>query len=148
MPKTIALVSCVGRKAPTPMPARDLYTSDWFRKASTYAQRVSDQWYILSAEHALLHPDTVINPYERTLNTMPVAERREWAVRVMDSLRRILEPGDELIFLAGVRYRENIVEPIRDLSCQVAIPMEGLTIGRQLAWLKQARESNHAPDRL
>ena len=148
MPKAIALVSCVSRKATTPMPARHLYNSDWFRKASSYAQRVSDQWYILSAEYGLLHPDTVINPYERTLNTMPVAERRAWALRVMDSLRRVLDPADEVIILAGARYRENLVDPIRKLGCQVVIPMEGLTIGRQLSWLKQALESDHASNRL
>ena len=116
MPKTIALVSCVSRKAPTPAPARNLYTSDWFRKASAYAQRVSDQWYILSAEHGLLHPATVIHPYEKTLTTMPVAQRRAWASSVMDSLRRILQPGDKVIILAGARYRENLVDPIRRLG--------------------------------
>jgi len=37
MPKTIALVSCVSKTQTAPMPARDLYASTWFRKASAYA---------------------------------------------------------------------------------------------------------------
>ena len=148
MPKTIALVACVSQKAPTPMPARHLYTSNWFRKASAYAERVSDRWYILSAEHGLLDPDTVIDPYENTLNCMPIAERRAWARRVINDLRRNLEYGDQVFIVAGQRYRENLVEPIRQLGCTVTVPMEGLTIGRQLAWLKHALESNHVANQL
>jgi hypothetical protein len=49
--RKIALVACVKTKKPMPMPAQDLYSSDWFRKASTYAMRVADEWHILSAKH-------------------------------------------------------------------------------------------------
>jgi hypothetical protein len=66
--KKIALVACVSKKASAPMPARDMYTSDWFRKASAYAARVTDDWYILSAKYGLIAPDTVIEPYDETLN--------------------------------------------------------------------------------
>ena len=60
MSRKIALVACVSRKTPGPLPAQDLYVSDWFRKASAYARRVADEWYILSAKHGLVSPDTVI----------------------------------------------------------------------------------------
>ena len=60
MSRKIALVACVSRKTPRPLPAQDLYVSDWFRKASAYARRVADEWYILSAKHGLVSPDTVI----------------------------------------------------------------------------------------
>ena len=39
MHRTIALAACVSQKAGVPLPARQLYTSDWFRKASAYAAR-------------------------------------------------------------------------------------------------------------
>jgi hypothetical protein len=32
---------------------------------------------------------------------------------------------------------ENLVDPIRQMGCNVEIPMEGLGIGKQLRWLKQ-----------
>ena len=35
----IYLVACVKRKLPRPAPARDLYTSDWFRKARQYVEQ-------------------------------------------------------------------------------------------------------------
>jgi len=126
------------------MPARDLYISDWFRKASVYAARVADEWYILSAKYGLVAPDTVIKPYDETLNRMPAAARRSWAERVLPDLRRVLQPGDHVVILAGVKYRENLVNPMQKMGCRVEIPMEGLGIGKQLSWLKQQLSLNHA----
>ena len=140
MAKKIVLVACVSKKNSTPMPAQDLYSSDWFRKASTYAMRVADEWHILSAKHGLVAPDTVIEPYDETLNRMPAAARRTWARRVPEELGRVLQPGDQVMILAGKRYRANLVDPIREMGCSVEIPMEGLGIGKQLRWLKQQLE--------
>ena len=36
---TVYLVSCVGQKRSNPSPAKDLYTSTWFRKARMYVER-------------------------------------------------------------------------------------------------------------
>lgn len=60
------------------MAAKDLYISDWFVKARAYVEQAGDEWFILSAEYGLVSPETVIAPYERTLNTMGIAERRAW----------------------------------------------------------------------
>jgi hypothetical protein len=105
MPRTIALVACVSRKQIKPTAARHLYTSAWFRKASAYAQRMVDEWYILSAKYGLVAPDRVIAPYDETLNRMPARERRAWARRVLGELDRILSPGDHVVVLAGQRSR-------------------------------------------
>lgn len=140
MARKIALVACVSKKNPMPMPARDLYISDWFRKASAYAMRVADEWYILSAKYELVVPDAVIEPYDETLNRMPVAARRAWAKRVLEDLNRVLQSGDHVVILAGKKYRENLVNPIQQMGCSVEIPMEGLGIGKQLRWLKQQLE--------
>ena len=137
MARKIALVACVSKKNSTPMPARDLYISDWFRKASAYAMRVADEWYILSAKYGLIAPDTVIEPYDETLNRMSAAARRTWAKRVSKELGQVLQPGDQVMLLAGIKYRENLIGPIREVGCSVEIPMEGLGIGKQLRWLKQ-----------
>lgn len=137
MPRKIALVACVSKKNTRPMPARDLYISDWFCKASAYAMRVADKWYILSAKHGLVALDTVIEPYDETLNRMPAAARRAWARRVLTDLGRVLQPGDHVLILAGKKYRENLISPIQQMGCSVEIPMEGLGIGKQLRWLKQ-----------
>lgn len=137
MPRNIALVACVSRKHSRPLPARDLYISDWFRKASAYAMRVTDEWYILSAKHGLVAPDTIIEPYDETLNRMPAATRRAWAKRVLKDLDQILQPGDRVVILAGERYRKDLIDPIQQMGCSIEIPMQGLKIGEQLRWLKQ-----------
>jgi cytoplasmic iron level regulating protein YaaA (DUF328/UPF0246 family) len=134
---TIALVACVSKKNSSPMAARDLYISDWFRKASAYVVRVADKWYILSAKYGLVAPETVIEPYDETLNKMEAAARRAWARRVTEDLRRILQPGDHVVILAGSRYRQDLIGPIRQMGCTIEVPMKGLRIGEQLRWLKQ-----------
>ena len=78
---TLYLVSCVSKKKDKKTPAKDLYVSDWFRKARTYVELSGHPWFILSAEYGLLDPGEVIEPYERTLNKMPIRERRAWAER-------------------------------------------------------------------
>ena len=137
MARKIALVACVYRKNSRPMPARDLYSSDWFQKASAYAVRMADEWYILSARYGLVAPDTVIAPYDETLNKMPVAARRAWARRVLSDLSGRLRPGDHVLILAGEKYREHLLAPIRQMGCEVQVPMEGLRFGEQKGWLKR-----------
>ena len=137
MSRTIALVACVSQKSDMPQQARYLYTSAWFRKASACAARTADEWYILSAKYGLVSPKTVIEPYNETLNRMPAAARRIWAERVMSDLAQRLGPGDEVIILAGQRYRANLLGPLQRMGCTVQIPMQGLRIGEQLAWLNE-----------
>src|SRR6266508_6085183 len=60
------LVSCVSEKRSAPSAARDLYVSSLFRKARAFVEAQHAPWFILSAEHGLVHPDTVIAPYDRT----------------------------------------------------------------------------------
>lgn len=60
--ETIYLIACCKTKAATPMPARELYRSDLFVKSVEFAERVGSAWYVLSAEHGLMHPDKVIEP--------------------------------------------------------------------------------------
>jgi hypothetical protein len=140
MARKIVLVACVSKKNPMPMPARDLYISDWFRKASAYAMRMADEWYILSAKYGLVAPHTVIEPYDETLNRMPAAARRAWAKRVSKDLGRVLQPEYQVVILTGIKYRENLISPIREMGCSVKVPREGLGIGEQKRWLKKQLE--------
>jgi hypothetical protein len=142
------LIGCAKTKGPAPCPARDLYISPLFRKARQYAENLGAEWWILSAEHGLLHPDTFIAPYETTLLAMTREKRRTWAAGVHRQLlaRRLL-PGfrGPTTILAGAAYREHLV-PWLTLDGfdpkAVTIPLAGLGIGRQLAWLTRA---THTP---
>jgi hypothetical protein len=141
--ETICLVSCVGAKRAAPAPAKDLYRSDWFIKARGYAESVGSCWFILSAKYGVVHPDQTIEPYELTLNTMGVAERQSWARLVRGQMDERMPDADRIVVLAGQRYREFLMEYLRQRAETVDVPMEGLRIGEQLSWL--SRHRSHEP---
>lgn len=135
--RTIHLVSCVSRKREHPVEARDLYRSDWFVKARAYVEQAGTKWFILSAEHGLVSPESVISPYERTLNTMDITARQVWASNVLKQLTPNLRAVDRVVILAGARYREFLVDAIRKKVLVVEIPLEGMRIGEQLRWFNR-----------
>ncbi len=137
--KGIYLVSCVAKKMPFSTQAKQLYTSPWFTIARDLVEKTGQPWFILSAKYGLLSPDTVVSPYEKTLNTMGVFDRRAWAGMVKQQMEKALPEADELTILAGMRYRENLMEYLDKRFLKVSVPMKGLQIGRQLSWLKHAK---------
>ncbi|MET4144325.1 DUF6884 domain-containing protein [Arthrobacter sp. UYCo732] len=107
-PIRVGLVGCAALKLPHTATARDLYVSQLFRKASTYAEATCDRWYVLSAKHGLVHSDAVIEPYDLRLSRSRTSlVNREWAVTVRDQLAVELNGLEQvtLIALAGEQYR-------------------------------------------
>lgn len=135
--KTVVLVSCVKSKRPHRAPARLLYTSAWFQKVRDIVEATGARWFILSARYGLVAPNAEIEPYERTLNTLGVAERRAWASAVLDKLLPELTGENRVVMFAGHRYREFLIEPLRRQGIEVEVPMANLALGQQLAWLSQ-----------
>lgn len=90
---------------------------------------------ILSAEYGLVDPEQVISPYEKTLNTMPIVARRQWAEKVGTQLGKTMPQLKRAVFLAGSRYREFLGDHLQHRGIIVEVPMEGLRIGEQLNWL-------------
>jgi hypothetical protein len=119
----VALVSCVKSKRPEPAAAKDLYTSELFRRFRRYAETTADRWYILSAEHGLLDPEQIVAPYERTLNRMALADRLSWANRVQAQLKDTVPANAEVVILAGQRYREYLVPFLQSRGHSVNIPL-------------------------
>lgn len=133
--KTLFLVSCVSEKCDRPMPARELYRSEWFQKTRAFVERQAGDWFILSAKHGLVAPDRVIEPYDETLNDKTVEQRREWSRKVSQELSLRCHPGTTVVFLASEKYREFLLPVLKELGFNVEVPMEGLGIGEQLRWL-------------
>jgi hypothetical protein len=133
--KRIVLIACVATKKPFRTQASNLYDSTLFKLSYAYAQKLQpDAIYILSAEHGLVHADTEIAPYNKTLLFMPSHERKAWAEKVLSELRtRANLAEDEFIFLAGEKYREHLIPHIKKYQT----PLKGLGIGRQLKRLKE-----------
>jgi len=139
----VGLVGCSSAKLSRPAPARTLYTSALFRKSRDYVEATCDRWYVLSAKHGLVHPDTILEPYDVKLGrVIPREPERsaqpihQWADMVRGQLAVELAdvPRVTLITVAGEQYR-TVLHP-----CQwpYAVPMRGLGIGEQLAWLTAA----------
>lgn len=137
----ICLVACVSMKDTRKMRAGDIYLSPLFKKAKDYASNEFDKWYILSAKYGLIHPDTIIEPYEKTLNTMTREERLKWSKKVFEELLKVSQVGDDVTFVAGLRYRQDLRPLLTKRGNKVKVPMEGLGIGKQLQWLTQNNSS-------
>lgn len=130
----VGLVGCAGQKLQHAAPARELYASALFKKASAYAGLTCDRWYILSAKHGLVHPDTVIEPYDQRLGGSGVsAANKEWASRVRGQLEVELAGlgSVTLVVLAGKQYRT----ALEGSPWPWDAPLQGFGIGRQLGWL-------------
>lgn len=131
----LVLISCVKSKLPHRAPAADLYDSARFVMSRDLAEAQGAEFMILSARYGLVEPTREIEPYDYTLNNLGVDARREWSADVLKDLLPIAKKKARVIFLAGARYREFLIEPLRRNGVDVEVPMEGLRQGEQLAWL-------------
>lgn len=138
----VYLVSCVKQKRYERCAAAGLYISPWFKMAGELARRHSDEWYILSAKHGLLWPESVIDPYEQSLRYASAAELADWGNFVCAQMDRLRLCGDSLTIFAGVNYRRHLMDFAATNFDNVHVPMAGLPIGRQLSWLKQRVATN------
>jgi hypothetical protein len=131
--KTIVLIACAAKKVSHRARAAELYVSPLFTANLRYARSLRpDAIYILSAKHGLLALDQEVEPYDLTLNTMPVAQVRAWAGHVVAQLRGQADlQNDRFILLAGSKYRKFIVPHLAHWEA----PLEGMRIGEQLQWL-------------
>ncbi len=133
--RTVVLISCVSQKLDYTSKAKDLYISTLFKKNIAYAAKLQpDKIYILSAKYGLLALDDEIEPYDLTLNTMRIKEKKEWADNVLEQIKKVEDISDtKFIFLAGANYRKYLIEHMPYYE----VPMEGLPIGKQLQYLTE-----------
>jgi len=131
----VVLISCASKKLSHKTKAKDIYISPLFKMNLKFAKSFNpDKMFILSAKHGLIDLDKEIEPYDKTLNLMRSAEKKEWANNVLQDLRKVADLSkDEFIFLAGGNYRKHLVPSIKNYK----IPLKHLSIGRQLQYLKE-----------
>lgn len=147
MVKTLGLVSCTKKKRSVTCTVREMYSSSQlFSKAYAYAVTNYDEVMILSAKHGLIDPDTVIEPYDATLNKMGKEERRKWAEGVNKQIYdRYFGTDMRFVFFhAGLRYREFLIPSLEMNGFECRVPLEGLGIGKQMKWYNE--QSNHRLD--
>jgi hypothetical protein len=128
-----ALISCVKKKLPHKTEAQHLYISPFFKKSLQFAKNLNPSGiFILSAKHGLLDLETVIEPYELTLTTMPTHQRKAWAKQVIQQLQKVADiQYDHFTILAGSKYREFLLPHLTYYET----PLAGMGIGQQLQFL-------------
>ena len=132
--KRVVLISCVSKKLLHKSRAENLYISPLFKLNLQYAHSLKpDYIFILSAKYGLVDLKQKLSPYNQTLKSMRVDEVVNWAGKVTGQLKRKVDLAkDEIIFLAGERYRKYLIPYIT----RYKIPLQGLSIGKQLQYLK------------
>jgi hypothetical protein len=132
----IVLVGCARTKVDKPSPARLLYRSALFDKRRSYAQVHARVWYVLSAEHGLVHPDALLEPYDVALADAPEEYRRAWGQWVVAKLRRVEGDlrGRRIEIHAGHAYAAPLLPLLGAAGADVVHPFAGLRRGEQLAW--------------
>lgn len=141
-PRTLAIVSCTGPGQSKPSRGRDHFTSPLFRELCTFAERQAGRWFLLSAAHGLVDPDDIIMPMAAVMHRKDAAARQSWSARVIEQLAPHLAGVERILLLANARSREYLLDFLRQDGRTVQIPLEGLSLGEQLQWL---RRQQHAP---
>lgn len=135
-PSDVVLIGCVKSKLSRAAPARDLYTSALFTKGRAYAERSGVPWFILSAEHGLLAPDEIVEPYELRLSRTRNAYRRAWGERVLQQLEATIGslPSKIIEIHAGAAYANAIRPGLLARGATIVEPLQGLRMGERLRW--------------
>lgn len=145
MVKRIVLIACVSKKLDRKAMAKDLYTSQLFKRSLAYANKQNpDKIFILSALHYLLNLEDVIEPYNVTLSNIPKSKRNpglkiltaiekvEWGKKVIDFLSKESDLiNDEFIILAGQEY----IKPLFNKISKLTNPLNGLKQGQRVKYL-------------
>lgn len=135
MAQVLHLVACAAGKLDRAAPAADLYQSDWFTKARAYVESIGAPWRILSAKHGLVDPAQLLEPYDFTLAELSPIGRLAWGEQVALDLHHLAPLGASITFLAGRMYRDAVLASPCFGGWKASVPMEGLGIGEQKAWL-------------
>lgn len=127
-------------------PAKDLYRSELFGRRRAYAEASGALWTVLSAEHGLVWPDEVLEPYDRYLEDEPASYRARWGRRVVERLAEDLAPiaGRQLELHASAAYVEPIRRELQRLGARVDWPFEGRRFGQHLSWYDSPTPSSAA----
>jgi hypothetical protein len=154
---TVAFVGCGKQKQDTgePVPAEEIYTSNYFQLKREFANTVCDTkriarqtikfWWVISAKHECIPATREIKPYDLTLDDLSPYERGRWAERTqgkMEGFLSFLNTNVTVYVLMGEEYAQHftdIWERIdRGIHGRVIRPFRDTNgIGEQMAWLRE-----------
>ena len=146
----LILLQCSKGKLQHRAKAEELYTGQLFQKSLRYAHRLAaleaiegnplPEIQILSALHGLVDPSDILEPYEKTLNSMAQRSRYDWTHQVYSQLnfKFNYDIPEKITFLTSIKYRQHLGKLLRENDlCRTAVPLKGLGIGQQMHFLDQ-----------
>ncbi len=123
------LVQCTKSKRYEAAPAKDLYDkSHLFTLMREYAEVCNRPWYILSAKHGLVDPDTVLEPYDEYGLMENQCETIAEELVDMDV--------DTVEVIAGSAYTDELTPELEAHGIEVIELCRGLRIGNRMQRLK------------
>ena len=143
----LVLIGCVKGKQSGRHPALGLYTSSLFQGRRQRAEKAGCPWFILSAKHGLVAPDEPIDSYDLELAELATADRRAWSARVLSALAERVGTlqGKTIEIHAGTEYRNfGLTEGLRARGAEVVVPLQGMALGKQLAWFADSGRATAA----
>lgn len=135
--RRIALIGCCAEKASSvrPLPARELYRSQLFRKSLAWVEQQGLEWFVISAAYGLIPQAMVLMPYDQTMRSKSPEERAKWDQQVAEQIDAytIDDERVEIVLLAGEAYAGWI--PKVQAFATVEQPLKGMQIGQRLQFL-------------
>ena len=136
---TFVLISCSKKKISYPAPAKILYDSPLFKNSRSYAEAITDSWFVLSAKYGLLLPDEMVEPYDLALWDLSNEEKLLWVRKVLDAIVKNIPIGSRIIILAGKKYVELILNDLLSFGFNIETPLSKIIgIGNRISWLKNS----------
>lgn len=139
MATNIGLLATARKKKHHPAPVTEFYNSPLFRKSVQYANEHYERLYFYNAKDGLLLPDQIMAPYDVSIKTFTLSEKKQWAHTVISALNEHESSEDCKIFLhGGYVYRKYLQPELKSYGYTFTVPLQGLGIGEQLAWYDQS----------
>lgn len=128
---SVTLIQCTDSKRNRPAAAKDLYDkSAYFCRMRAWAEARGDPWYILSAKHGLVNPETRVEPYNQRGLSKAQAET---------IATRLHEDGVDTVHVtAGMDYTGALVPALEARGIDVVNHFAGEGIGKRKSSLKHA----------
>ncbi|MEP7224962.1 MAG: DUF6884 domain-containing protein, partial [Actinomycetota bacterium] len=132
----VIVLGCVKTKGPAPAKAKDLYISALWSKRRRYAEASGRPWYIYSAEHGIIDPDVMIEPYDVAMSRLPSHQVRAKGIQAAAQLETLVGAlrGKVIEIHAGASYVRSIAEPLAKRGAILRNPLGRLKFGPQLHW--------------
>lgn len=123
------LIQCTKSKRDEAAKAKYLYDeSRYFNAMRDYAEATGEMWFILSAKHGLLDPETVIEPY----NEFGLSEKQ-----AKEIAEEVAQEADYVELIGGKEYSNQLTPELEQRGVEVKELCRGDRIGTRVQKLQE-----------